>query len=343
MIGLRRIAAVSVGLAGVTALSTNAGVRPTVVPLASTVAAPYRPTAVLVHGLDSSKETFTDQIAALSASGYPAVALDLRGHGESPLGNSADFSPESLANDVLAAVHALSGPRGAVLVGHSMGGRIAMRAAALDAASPNPILKSVIIEDMDLSIRGQKYLKTLDAKGEQALALFGDDALRDGGGKGRKFGTWEDARASLLPWYDYSEGRVDGWRGKRVRSLPDGTSYWSDINPVAMRLACERVLMSDDGSKAWDELASCSSRSECRIRVWYADAPGTVVTLDGPGGIEEMRRRLPSAEYRFFKGAGHSIHNDPISKQGWMEGLKAAVDEAALRASGSVAAQVRGG
>ena len=106
-----------------------------------------------------------------------------------------------------------------------------------------------------------------------------------------------------------------------------------------------RMILFASDQRVPHEVLPVTNETKVRyaIALWYADAPGTVVTLDGPGGIEEMRRRLPSAEYRFFKGAGHSIHNDPISKQGWMEGLKAAVDEAALRASGSTAAQVRGG
>ena len=136
----RRAAISAVGLAGAAALTTPAVQlrRPTpdIVPLASSVLAPHRPTTVLVHGLDSSRETFAGTVAELAAMGYPAVALDLRGHGESALGPEAAFSPQSLARDVLAAVAALvpSG-RGVVLVGHSMGGRVAMRCSALDCAS----------------------------------------------------------------------------------------------------------------------------------------------------------------------------------------------------------------
>ncbi|KAH8060880.1 protein methylesterase [Aureococcus anophagefferens] len=75
------------------------------IPLASSINA-KKPTSVLVHGLDSSKETWTSTLAALQSKNYPCLALDLRGHGESPLGAVDEFSSEALARDVVAAVEA---------------------------------------------------------------------------------------------------------------------------------------------------------------------------------------------------------------------------------------------
>ena len=72
--------------------------------LASSIKTPHFPTTVLLHGLDSSKETWSGVLADLAAQGYPAMALDLRGHGESPLGDPAAFGPETLARDVIAAI-----------------------------------------------------------------------------------------------------------------------------------------------------------------------------------------------------------------------------------------------
>mmetsp|Transcript_66535 Transcript_66535/g.110633 ORF Transcript_66535/g.110633 Transcript_66535/m.110633 type:complete len:158 (-) Transcript_66535:857-1330(-) len=121
----------------------------TTVHLASSVASQHRPTAVLLHGLDSSKETWSGVLADLHQNGYPAIALDLRGHGESPLGCPTEFTPTALAQDVLAACEA-HGIGRYVLVGHSMGGRVAMRTAALEMKSGRSQLAAVIIEDMDV-------------------------------------------------------------------------------------------------------------------------------------------------------------------------------------------------
>ena len=111
-------------------------------------------------------------------------------------------------------------------------------------------------------------------------------------------------------------------------------SWWSDINPLAQRLAAERVLLSDDGLDAWEALGQAKAAgegTECTLHVWYADAPGSVVSLDGPGGIEEMRQRVPRAEYRFFAGSGHSIHNDRGAAADYNQALREVVDAAARR------------
>ena len=305
---LRRALAVSAaGVAAAASLHQPASTRPAApatIALASSARTALLPTTVLVHGLDSSKETFCSTMGRLAAANFPCIALDLRGHGESPLGDVDDFSAPALAADVLAGIRA-HGIERAVLFGHSMGGRIAMRAAALDAASGEPLLRAVVIEDMDTHEFSPPAAHVADSA---ALARFASS-------DGRRFPSWEKARAALLPWYDGDEGRVDSWRNKRVRPLlragAGGEEVWSDINPAAQRLARERVLASSDGSEAWAELATYD-RLPFALHVFYADEldrpGGTVVRVQGEGGIDEMRSRLPAAEFTFFAGAGHSIH-----------------------------------
>ena len=344
---LNRAACISAALAGVASASFASPARPRPVPLATSVATKNLPTCVLVHGLDSSKETFLGVAAELAAAGYPSICLDLRGHGESPLGDPDEFTPEALANDVLAAVRA-SRIDSAVLVGHSMGGRVAMRAAALDAASEQPLLASVIIEDMDLRERQTAVPLTTDVQRAQ-LAVFDEP-------DGRLFDTFESAKAALMPWFDGDARRVEGWRGSRIRQLPDG-GWWTDINPIAQRLARDRILASDDGRAAWAELVARCKPSKngnqaqaedvLSVHLWYADEGerGTVCALTGDGSIEHMQEMNTACNVAFFPQAGHSIHNS--ARPAFMTSLKAVIDEAARRrttahpASGS--ARVRGG
>uniref|UniRef100_A0A1D1ZDA3 Protein phosphatase methylesterase 1 n=1 Tax=Anthurium amnicola TaxID=1678845 RepID=A0A1D1ZDA3_9ARAE len=60
------------------------------------------------------------------------VAMDLRGHGKSFTDNDLDLSVETLCNDVLAVIEAIYGdsPPAIVLIGHSMGGSVAVHVAA---------------------------------------------------------------------------------------------------------------------------------------------------------------------------------------------------------------------
>jgi pimeloyl-ACP methyl ester carboxylesterase len=134
-----------------------------------------------------------------------------------------------------------------------------------------------------------------------------EQLARFGGPGGRRFTSFEEAEAALLPFYDAQ--RVAGWRGTRVRQLDGG--WWSDINPVAQRLACETVLASTDGAEAWDELKRLASqgRLALSVDVWHAPASGTVCALTGEGSIEDMASRLPCATVREFASASHSVHN----------------------------------
>ncbi|MBX7078540.1 MAG: alpha/beta fold hydrolase [Nannocystaceae bacterium] len=80
-------------------------------------------TLVLVHGLGSSMPAWSENLAALSAR-HRVVAIDLPGYGKSSKGNY-DYSMAFFAKAVRGVVREL-GLSHVVLVGHSMGGQIAM-------------------------------------------------------------------------------------------------------------------------------------------------------------------------------------------------------------------------
>ncbi len=96
-------------------------------------AAPDQPAAVavLVPGLNASKEDFLAVLAPLGAAGFRCVAMDLRGQNQSGGGeDDAEYAIDELATDVLAVVESVGGGAPAHRVGHSVGGLI-VRAAAL--------------------------------------------------------------------------------------------------------------------------------------------------------------------------------------------------------------------
>src|SRR5271157_2916430 len=85
-----------------------------------------RPPVVLVHGFGCAHADWDAQVAHLSPR-HQTVAVDLRGHGASP-GTAADCSIERYGADVAEVMRALALPP-SVLVGHSMGCRVAIEAA----------------------------------------------------------------------------------------------------------------------------------------------------------------------------------------------------------------------
>src|SRR4030095_5386574 len=75
---------------------------------------------VFSHGVTNSIRTWFHQLDELPHAGFRAIAYDHRGHGNSVLGSSG-HSLENLALDLRTVIEELD-VRGAVLVGHSMGG-----------------------------------------------------------------------------------------------------------------------------------------------------------------------------------------------------------------------------
>lgn len=86
------------------------------------------PALVLIHGWSCDRGYWEEQIEPL-ARHYRVVTLDLAGHGDSGLERES-WTIDSYGADVAAVVEALELER-AVLVGHSMGGDVAVAAARL--------------------------------------------------------------------------------------------------------------------------------------------------------------------------------------------------------------------
>jgi pimeloyl-ACP methyl ester carboxylesterase len=95
------------------------------------------PAVVLLHGLASAARTWSVFTAVLPTRSH---ALDLRGHGGSP--HAGDYSLETMADDVLAFLdtHDLATVD---LVGHSMGGAVALLVARRAPAR----VRRMVIED----------------------------------------------------------------------------------------------------------------------------------------------------------------------------------------------------
>jgi pimeloyl-ACP methyl ester carboxylesterase len=119
------------------------------------------PALVLIHGITEHREAWRPLIAPL-AEQYDVVAVDLRGHGDSPIGDAYD--PLTLATDVYETVTSL-GLSNPLVIGHSLGGVVASAYAAV--ARP----RAIINVDQPLKLADFKA-----ALGELEPMLRGDQA-----------------------------------------------------------------------------------------------------------------------------------------------------------------------
>lgn len=83
------------------------------------------PAIVLLHGLFGSNENLGG-LARAFAGEYRTVGIDLRNHGRSPHGEAMDYA--TMAGDVAQTMNALEIQR-PVVIGHSVGGKVAMELA----------------------------------------------------------------------------------------------------------------------------------------------------------------------------------------------------------------------
>lgn len=135
-------------------------------------------TILLVHGFASDARSWSLNQPALAAAGATVYAIDLPGHGLLPA--QAIGGLDRLADVVLAAAEALS-PAPIHLIGHSMGGAIALRAAA---RAPARVQRLTLIAPAGLGPSfNQEFLDGLlamqDAEGARAALapLVADPAI----------------------------------------------------------------------------------------------------------------------------------------------------------------------
>ena len=84
---------------------------------------------ILIHGIAASYHNWDDLVPELAAEGYSCYALDLLGHGDSPKINSRAYQMEWLYEHFSNWMRSLHLTEPAILVGHSLGGYLALEYA----------------------------------------------------------------------------------------------------------------------------------------------------------------------------------------------------------------------
>ena len=84
---------------------------------------------ILIHGLAASLHDWDDLIPALTENGYAAYAPDLLGHGDSPKLDARLYQMDWIFEHFFQWMRSLRLTEPAILIGHSMGGHVALEYA----------------------------------------------------------------------------------------------------------------------------------------------------------------------------------------------------------------------
>lgn len=128
------------------------------------------PAIVVLHGLLGSSRNWQSAGTALAARGSRVIALDLRNHGESPWAETC--GPAEMAADVAAWLER-SGLCPVHLLGHSLGGKVAMRLAA---ERPELVARLTVV---DIAPRDYPGRLRLEFEAMRALDLGSIRSRRD--------------------------------------------------------------------------------------------------------------------------------------------------------------------
>lgn len=160
---------------------------------------------VMFPGGGQTRRTWQRSAEALAERGYRAVAVDLRGHGESGWAADGNYSIDALADDVIGVIHSLGKP--AVVVGASIGGIAAT--IALGEKSHQSVDALVLVDIVPkINIAGVEKIRSFMRTG-----LAGFDSP-------------QDAARKVTEYLPHRPPRTAESLAANLRQGSDGRWYW---------------------------------------------------------------------------------------------------------------------
>lgn len=242
---------------------------------------PWRPRLIFIHGGGQSRRPWRRALGNMARAGFSVVSFDLRGHGESDWHAGGDYSLDAHVRDLTAIIRAM--PSKPSLIGASLGGRVALEAAA--SLGPELVRALVLV---DLTPR-------LDETGLQRVLTF--LKVSENG-----FDTVEQAAAVLEKYTERRIGTNYFNLRDSIRVEGDGRIHWR-WDPVA---AVPRNLV----QAGMEERLSLSA---ARLEVPTLLVRGTQSDLVTDACVAHFRMCQPRAEVVDIADGGHLMKTQDLS------------------------------
>ncbi len=233
-------------------------------------------TLVLLHGFTGSARNWESLYADLALPGWCIIALDMLGHGKSSAPDDPErYGMEHCQDDILAALRELGVQAGeALLLGYSMGGRIALYAAF------SRFFRALIIESASPGIADVR---------EREQRRSSDDAL-----------AASIEREGIAPF-------VERWE-----KLPLFASQ-SNL-PIAQQEALHRQRLQNWAVGLANSLRGVGTGVQPALHAQLPALDLPVMLIAGELDAKfcsiarQMARDLPQATLHIVAGAGHTVH-----------------------------------
>jgi pimeloyl-ACP methyl ester carboxylesterase len=243
---------------------------------------PSAPPLVLLHGVRDHARAW-DRIAGAFADRWRVLAPDLRGHGDSDWATGGSYPTEAYIFDLAEFAQGL--PRFA-LIGHSLGGNLGLRYAAL---FPHKVTRIIAIEGLSHS---PKVLAEAAAKPIETHLRDWIDRQRDIAAKPpRRYASLAEATARLRAEHPRLDPEFAAHLARTgVRANADG-SFSFKFDP-ALRAFPPVEMRAEDAARLWS-LVECPALLVYGAQSWASNPledgraahfrEARVVTLEGAG------------------------------------------------------------
>jgi pimeloyl-ACP methyl ester carboxylesterase len=241
------------------------------------------PVLVLIHGITSSSASWEPVLPAL-AEHFTVIAPDLLGHGQSdkPAGDYSLGSHACLVRDLMLAL----GHEQGTIVGHSLGGGIAMQAAY---QFPELVGRLVLVSSGGLGREVSLFLRAVTLPGaEVVLPLIASRPVLEAG----------SAISRVI-------GRIGLQAGSDLAQIACGIASLNEVGARRAFVHTARAVIDAGGQ-----------RIDARDRLYLAEAvPSMIVWGDNDPIIParhgvRAHELMPGSRLELFEGAGHFPHLD---------------------------------
>lgn len=165
------------------------------------------PLVILLHGGGQTRHAWQETGKKLSKAGYQAIAIDLRGHGDSDWHPEGDYSISAYKHDLVSIIKEIGKP--ACLVGASLGGMVSLLLAG-DKENAN-LCSALVMVDIGI------YPDPVGSDRIVSFMLSNEDGFK----------SLEDAAESISNYLPHRQKPKDleGLK-KNLRLKEDGRFYW---------------------------------------------------------------------------------------------------------------------
>jgi pimeloyl-ACP methyl ester carboxylesterase len=247
----------------------------------------WGPVVLLIHGITGSSQTW-DHVLPLLSERYTVIAPDLLGHGDSakPRG---DYSLGAYASGIRDLMQAVGHER-ATVVGHSLGGGVAMQLAY---QFPEMAERLVLVSSGGLGREVNLFLRAATLPGsEWVLPLIASSGVLTAGGTAGRF-----------------------LRTLGMRAAPDLEEMWRGFSSLGDSEARQAFIYTLRGI-----VDPGGQRVTARDRLYLAETVPTMLMWGDRDPIIPVRhaysthKQLPHSRLEVLEGAGHFPYRDePIA------------------------------